>query len=165
MNSLQIDSWEKLIELFAQEFDMSNSNAWPFVDLTSQEVGVHVDEAYGDPSSEEDLEGHELVEIDPKESSEGFNIMERFAMSRPDAEADKLFNALHRRHPFAMFRSAGEYLGILQEWYKFKDEALEVIAADRLRDCDIEFRDGKIVCTNPANISVFHCDGADDANE
>lgn len=137
---------------------MSNLESRPYVDLTDQNTGTHVNSMYGDPTCEEDLNGHELVEIDPKDSHEGYELMERFAESRPGAESEKLFQALNRRHPFSTFRYAVEDLGILQEWYDFKNKALEELAEERLRDHGIEFKDGKIVCTKPENITVFKCE-------
>ena len=137
---------------------MSNLESRPYVDLTDQNAGTHVNSMYGDPTCEEGLNGHELVEIEPKDSHEGYELMERFAESRPDAEAEKLFQALNRRHPFSTFRYAVEDLGILQEWYDFKNKALEELAEERLRDHGIEFKDGKIVCTKSENITVFRCE-------
>ena len=55
-----------------------------------------------------------------------------------------------------------ENLGILQEWYDFKDKALEELAEERLRDYGIEFKDGKIVCTKPENVTVFECETDED---
>lgn len=158
MFGIPITSWEKLVSEFAQELDMSNMEAWPYVDLTDQRVGTHVNSIYGDPTCEEDMNGHELVNIEPKSSREGYELMERFAETRSESQAGKIYLALHRRHPFSTFRYAVEDLGILQEWYDFKNEALEELAEERLRDYAIEFKDGKIVCTNPENITVFECE-------
>ena len=116
MFGIKIDSWEKLVSEFAQELDMSNMEAWPYVDLTDQSVGTHVNSNYGDTTCEEGLNGHDLVEIEPKSSHEGYELMERFA-------------------------------------------------EERLRDYAIEFKDGKIVCTNPKNITVFECETDDDEDE
>ena len=88
--------------------------------------------------------------------------MERFAQSRPETESDKIFRAINRRRPFSNFRYAVEDLGILQEWYDFKNKALEELAEERLRDYGIEFKDGKIVCTKPENITVFECETDED---
>ena len=162
MFGIPITSWEKLVSEFAQELDMSNFESRPYVDLTGQDKGTHVNSMYGDLTCEEGLNGHELVEIEPKDSHEGYELMERFAESRPEAQAEKLFQALNRRHPFKTFRYAVEDLGILQEWYDFKNKALEGLAEERLRDHGIEFRDGKIICTKPELVSVFKCETEDD---
>ena len=165
MVGIKIDSWEKLVSEFADMLDSSNMEAWPYVDLTDQSVGTHVNSAYADTTCEEDMNGHELVEIEPKSSHEGYELMERFAETRPEAQADKIYQALHRRHPFSTFRHAVEDLGILQEWYDFKSVALEELAEERLRDHGIEFRDGRIVCTKPENITVFECETDEDEQD
>ena len=165
MFGIKIDSWEKLVSEFAGMLDSSNMEAWPYVDLTDQCLGVHVDLNWGDPTCEEPLNGHEIVNVEPKSSHEGYELMERFAETRPEAQADKIYQALHRRHPFSTFRYAVEDLGILQEWYDFKNKALEELAEERLRDYDIGFKDGKIVCTNQENITVFECEVGDDEDE
>ena len=162
MLGIKIDSWETLVSEFADMLDSSNMEAWPYVDLTDQSVGTHVNSNYADPTCEEGLNGHELVEIEPKSSHEGYEIMERFAATRSEAQADKIYRALNRRHPFSTFRYAVEDLGILQEWYDFKNKALEELAEERLCDYDIKFKDGKIVCTKPENVTVFKCEAFDD---
>jgi hypothetical protein len=71
---------------------------------------------------------------------------------------------LSRRHPFRGFRAEVQYLGILQEWYDFKNKAYEEFAEERLNDADVDFVDGRIVCTNPKNIQVVVAE-KDDAEE
>ncbi len=62
MLGMPITSWEKLVSEFAQELDMSNSESRPYVDLTGQDTGTHVNSMYADPMCEEGLNGHELVD-------------------------------------------------------------------------------------------------------
>jgi len=78
----RITSKEKLIERLAEELDMSNAESGPFVDLTDQTVGMSFDSSIGDPSLDEDLDGHELVDIEPKSSQDGHEMMEDFAKFR-----------------------------------------------------------------------------------
>ena len=156
MFEIKIDSWEKHVSEFADMLDSSNMEAWPYVDLTDQRVGVQVALNWGDPTCEEPLQDHELVDIAPKSSHEGYEFMERFAETRPETQTDKLYQALHRRHPFSTFRHAVEDIGILQAWYDFKSKALEELAEERLRDHAIEFKDDKIVCTNRSRTSIFN---------
>ena len=155
MYGLKIDSWERLVSLFAQELDSSNMGAWPYVDLTAQSIGVHVNRDYGDPTCEEDMDGHEIVDIEPKGARESFDVMEHYIRRRPIAQADVLFDAIRRPKPFARFRAEVQRLGILQDWYNYKNAAFEKIAEARLRDSGIDVRDGKIVCTIPENVIVF----------
>ena len=75
MFGIPITSWKKLVADFAQELDVSNFESRPYVDLTDQSTGTHVNPMYGDPTCEEGLNGHELVEIEPKDSHEGYELM------------------------------------------------------------------------------------------
>lgn len=49
--------------------------------------------------------------------------------------------------------------------FENKSKALEEHAEERLRDYAIEFKDGKIVCTNPKNITVFACETSEDEED
>lgn len=134
---------------------MSNPDGWSYVDLTAQEVGQHVNSDYDCEGIEEELDGHELVDIEPKSSHEGYEMMEDFARTRNDSECSKIFRAISGHKPFRSFRVCVETLGILDEWYAYKNDAMLKMAEAVLEDHDIDFVDGKIVCTNPKNIYTF----------
>jgi len=66
--------------------------------------------------------------------------MERFAEARrDDRQRDELLDATHGRGAFRMFKSAVRRLGIEQEWYRFRDSALEEIAKEWLEPNGIEY--------------------------
>lgn len=88
---------------------------------------------------------HELIEIEPISSRESFRIMEAFADTRNEQEQTHLYKALNRRGPFKCFRYAVEDLGILQQWYDFKNEAERRKAQEWLTENDLAIKDGKIV--------------------
>ena len=48
MFGIPITSWEKLVSDFAQELDMSNFESRPYVDLTGQDTGTHVNSMYAE---------------------------------------------------------------------------------------------------------------------
>ena len=152
---MPIDSREKLIAELGDALDGANESSWPYVDLTDQSVDVHVNRDYCGDECEEDIEGHELVEVEPVSSREAFNVMERFADSRPEAQRNSLFDALNRRHPFSTFRYAVEQLGILQDWYAYKSEAYAAMAEELLDFYKVDFEDGRIVCKEKRNIRKF----------
>ena len=58
--------------------------------------------------------------------------MRDFADSRGAMERDKLHDAIHGSGAFRKFRQMIESLGIREEWFRFRDEALAVIAAEVL---------------------------------
>lgn len=161
----KIDSREKLIGFLADQLDSLTGDTWPYVDLTDQTVGLHFDSGHSEFDEDEMLDGHEIVDIERVSPREGFTVMERFAQSRQGKERDKLLRVLSRRHPFRAFRSEAQYLGILQEWYDFKNKAYEEFAEERLDDADVDFVDGRIVCTNPKNIQVVVAEKDDDEDE
>ena len=150
-----IHSKHQLIKEIAESLDCSSQSSNPYVDLTSQIVSEHIDSDWGEPELEEDLDGHELVELGSVDSHEAFEIMERFARSRDERECEKIINALSGYKPFRSFRVCVETLGILQEWYAFKGEEMIEMAKDLMESYGIDFVDGKIVCTKPDNVSTF----------
>ena len=88
---------------------------------------------------------HDLIAIDPLPSYESFHIMEVFIESRPSHEQQHLVKALNRKQPFACFKYAADELGILQEWYEFKNEAEICMAEKWLKVEGLTIIEGKIV--------------------
>lgn len=160
-----ITSKEQLIKELAAYLDMSNPNSWPYVDLTAQVVDQHLDPDYVDVDVEEELDGHELVDVEPKSSHDGYEMMEDFARTRNDYECGRIFRAISGRKPFRAFRVCVETLGILEEWYAYKNDAMLKMAEAVLEDHEIDFVDGKIVCTNPQNIRTFVYEHEDDEED
>ncbi len=144
-NTVVIESREKLISTLGEMLAEANDELRPFVNLTSQTIEMHFDSAISGIDEDEELAGHEIVDIEPVSSREAFSVMERFALSRPEKEQDILFHALSRRHPFRAFRSEMEYLGIMREWHDFKSRSYNELAEERLNDHNISFVDGRIV--------------------
>jgi len=147
-----------IMALTSNDEDMMDSAH--FVDLTTGEVlfvpgEIRMDEDIEEedisnyPDWEQDIirayHEHELIEIEPITSHESFRVMEAFVESLIDARKIQcLESALSKRKPFANFRSAVETLGIIQDWYAFKDEAELKQAQEWLEENDLEIRDGKI---------------------
>ena len=151
---MTIDNHEKLIRLLGETLEEANAEMWPYVDLTSQTIETHFDSDLTDIDEYEEIGGHKIVDIRPVSSPEAFSVMERFALSRPENELQRLLRVLSRRHPFKAFHSEVEYLGIIQEWYDFKSKSYYELAEERLDDYDIDIVDGKIVCSTPENIKT-----------
>ena len=97
---------------------------------------------------------HNLVRIEPIPSYESFRIMEEFMELRSEKEQQRLYRALNGRHPFASFRNAAEDLGIIQQWYDFKDQAEAQMAEDWLNESGLEIKDGKIILRNTTEPAV-----------
>ncbi len=88
---------------------------------------------------------HDLVRIEPIPSYESFRIMEAFAELRSEREQQRLFKVLRGRRPFAGFRNAVEDMGIIRQWYNFKDQADANMAKEWLNENGLEIKDGKIM--------------------
>ena len=160
-----IDSRERLVEALAEEMDACVDECCPAIDLTDQAVTTIIDSPYAENDANDDLHGHQIVDIDPVDSHEGFGIMEHFADSRPEREAGRLFRALSQRHPFRMFREAIERMGIKDEWFSFRREEYKRLASERLEFHGVDFEDGKIICRNKRSVRTFLCENMNDECE
>jgi hypothetical protein len=67
--------------------------------------------------------------IEPLESWESFEIMERFiqeVIPENDVLKDTLIRAISRRHPFSNFKFLIEGSSFRQDWFDFKQQQLEI---------------------------------------
>lgn len=156
----KITSRRDLAEVLSDQLDSISDESSVYVDLTAQEVFVHVPVEYTGVTDEE-YDGHEVVRMEPFNSNEGFDVMEDFARSRPDALANPLLKALSKSHPFKMFRYALEDSGQLQDWYAFKNKAYADLAEARLEECCIDVVDGKIVCGDKSVVTIYEAECTD----
>ena len=136
-----------------ESYEMKN-----YIDLTDGCITNIMDEFMLDDITDNELEkyndwqremiltyrDHDLIEIESISTHESFEIMESFADSQPEDVCNGLFDALNRRHPFSNFQTAVRNLGVLQEWYDFKNNAEREIAVQWLKDNDLEFVEGKV---------------------
>ena len=158
----KIDSKDKLAMELCEALDICAENSYPVIDLTDQKVSIVFDSAYVDPGVNEGLHGHEVVDVDPVDSHEGFRIMENFALSRSDEQARHLARALSMKHPFKRFRMALADIGITNEWYAYKAEEYLWLAKERLEWSSVDFVDGRIVCGDRKKIRTYLCECVDD---
>ena len=155
----KIKNKEQLIKALADEFDSCFDQSYPVVDLTDQTVATVMDSACSDPGVNDWLHGHEVVPIEPLDSHESYSVMERFALSRSNGQSQRLRDALSMKHPFRRFKDTVDRLGIAEEWYAWRDDALLQHTEESLEYYGIDFIDGKIVCTNKKNVHTYLCEG------
>ncbi len=85
------------------------------------------------PKVREVIESEEFLPLPSKFEIHEWAIMERFARSVSDSTAsDELLDALHGRGAFRRFKDALQRLGLTEEWYRYREAALEKIAAEFL---------------------------------
>lgn len=73
------------------------------------------------------------ITIEPRESFEGFKIMERFIGEIDDKRfGQKLVDILNRKRPFANFKAHVEGSKYRQQWFDFKQSQLEQMVWDEI---------------------------------
>jgi Uncharacterised protein family (UPF0158) len=93
------------------------------------------------PKAREVLESEDFLPLPNKFEIHEWTIMERFAASLTDAtESEELLTALHGRGAFRRFKDAIQRLGVAEEWYRFREAALEEIAIEFLDAKGIAYR-------------------------
>jgi hypothetical protein len=92
------------------------------------------------PKVREVAASEDFIALPGKFEIHEWSIMEHFARSLTDAAmSDELDAALHGRGAFRRFKDALHRLGIADEWYRFRDAALEEIAIEFLETHGIIF--------------------------
>jgi len=120
-----------------------NRKTGELITLTDEELALaeDPDEAAEAPQWQKDLlpkarevtASEDFIPLPGKFEIHEWSIMERFARSLTDAAvSDELHAALHGRGAFRRFKDAVQRLGIADEWYRFRDAALEEIAVEFL---------------------------------
>lgn len=93
------------------------------------------------PKAREVLASEDFIPLPSKFEIHEWAIMERFAQSLKDAAvSDELDAALHGRGAFRRFKDAVQRLGIADEWYRFRETALEEIAIEFLEAHGIAYQ-------------------------
>jgi len=93
------------------------------------------------PKAQEVLASQDFIPLPGKFEIHEWSIMERFARSLTDAAvSDELDAAVHGRGAFRRFKDGVQRLGIADEWYRFREAALEEIAIEFLEAHGIAFQ-------------------------
>jgi len=92
------------------------------------------------PKAREVAASEDFIPLPGKFEIHEWSIMERFARSLKDAAvSDELDAAVHGRGAFRRFKDVVHRLGIADEWYRFRDAALEEIAIEFLEAHEIAY--------------------------
>ena len=71
-----------------------------------------------------------------------WDIMRQFCDSVGDQKiSQSLLNAIHGRGAFRIFKDSIHRLGIADQWYKYRDNAIKNIAIEWCKENDIEYLD------------------------
>jgi Uncharacterised protein family (UPF0158) len=141
----QMDQWSDEATAYI------NRKTGELITLTHEELALAEDpEAAADaqqwqkdllPKTQEVLGSEDFIPLPSKFEIHEWSIMERFAQSVTDAAAsDELDAAIHGRGAFRRFKDAVHRLGITDEWYRFREAALEEIAIEFLEEHAIAYQ-------------------------
>src|SRR5262249_26514231 len=67
-------------------------------------------------------------------------VMERFEQEQSEEVRTALVRAAQGSGPFSKFRGAVERLGLLEAWYRYRDQAIKQIACDWLEEHKLEYK-------------------------
>ena len=128
-----------------------NPKTGELITLTNEEVALAEDPEEAEdapqwqknflPKAREVLQSEDFLPLPGKFEIHEWSIMKRFADSLADAAVtDELLNAIHGRGAFRRFKDAVHRLGRAEEWYRFREAALEEIAIEFLEAHGIAYQ-------------------------
>ena len=83
-----------------------------------------------------------FLNLPTKHDIHEYQIMEGFCLSVKDREvSEELYGAIKGKRAFGRFKEIIERLGMADEWYKYRDEAIKGIAIDWCKSNHIEFEE------------------------
>jgi hypothetical protein len=89
-----------------------------------------------------DENGGKYISLPGKFEIHEWAIMRKFCDSVGDQKiSQSLLNAIHGRGAFRMFKDSIHRLGIADQWYKYRDNAIKNIAIEWCQENDIEYLD------------------------
>lgn len=90
--------------------------------------------------AEEILYGDNWIALPSKFEIHEYNIMEEFCLSIKDQNlSDTMYYSIKGRGAFRMFRNNIEKYNIENDWYKFRDKAMEEIAIEWCEGNEIDY--------------------------
>lgn len=92
------------------------------------------------PKVREVLESDEFLPLPDQCEIHEWSMMERFSNSQPSAAREQLRDAIHGAGAFRSFRNAIRRLGVEEQWFRFRQAALEDIAKEWLEAHNISYR-------------------------
>ena len=145
------------------EFQSDESQA--FLNLSTGEVIIYTDEEIEAAENDEDLSGHaewyreavaqakEYIEnednylpIPDKFDFNEYRVMEKFISRVPiEEQREELFNSIKGKGAFSRFRKELERFMLIDQWHKYKDEALLDFAKWWCEDNNINYQKLNII--------------------
>ncbi len=131
------EEWECFLDRGTGEIVIVTENEAPYVDESSEFEDLPEWQQKSIRRVRNALDAGDLIELPSKFDIHEWDIMRRFAEAQSAAERDELLDAIHGKGAFRLFRAVLARLGLREDWYRFRTQALEMIARDWLRANDI----------------------------
>lgn len=121
----------EIILVTEDERAMAEDNCWEEAPAWQRELMPKIRAA---------LEGDRWLELPDSFDIHEWSIMEQFSRARNvERIRSELLNAIHGAGAFRAFRCAIRRLGLEQDWYQFRDEALAEIARCWLEENNLQY--------------------------
>lgn len=92
------------------------------------------------PKVREALESDSFLALPDRFEVHEWAIMERFSQEQNERARKVLLGAIHGSGAFRHFRGAVERLGLLDAWYRYREEAIVQIARDWLEEHKLAYK-------------------------
>jgi hypothetical protein len=92
------------------------------------------------PKVSEALESDRFLALPDRFDVHDWAIMQNFANEQDQRTRQALVGAIHGAGAFRKFRGAVERLGLLDAWYRYRDEAIKQIARDWLEENKLAYK-------------------------
>lgn len=137
------------LELVMEAIEMADDNSTAFYDLEKQELIWHMED-FGYQMDEDDEEIDEMIEegwrtrffrLPTKFDINEYHFMEDFIYDEIPAGGvrNQLASAIQGRGAFRRFRQQVERLGIIDEWYQYKENAQRKLAVEWCEDNNFNY--------------------------
>jgi hypothetical protein len=92
------------------------------------------------PKVRQALESDSFLALPDRFEVHEWAIMERFSLEQNEPARKVLLGAIHGSGAFRHFRTAVERLGLLDAWYRYREEAIQQIARDWLENHKLAYK-------------------------
>lgn len=92
------------------------------------------------PKVRQALESDRFLALPDRFEVHEWAIMERFSLDQNERARKVLLGAIHGSGAFRHFRGAVERLGLLDAWYRYREEAIVQIARDWLEEHKLAYK-------------------------
>lgn len=92
------------------------------------------------PKVREALESNHFLALPDRFEVHEWDIMQRFSQEQNEHACKMLLRAIHGSGAFRHFRATVERLGLLDLWYRYREEAIQQIARDWLEEHKLAYK-------------------------